>query len=115
MQELVFARATKSSIDSAFDTWLLYTCREQRLREIEALRQVILQLGGAAAEAQVPRHSAARVLSPRANAPLAKTPPGLPPGHSGLAGNGSPISPHRRTKLEVRAYAARTSFLCNFA
>lgn len=70
-------------------------------REIEALRQVILQLGGAAAEAQVPRHSAARVLSPRANAPLAKTPPGLPPGHSGLAGNGSPISPHRRTKLEV--------------
>ena len=36
MQELVFARATKSFIDSAFDTWLLYTCREQRLREIEA-------------------------------------------------------------------------------
>ena len=36
METEIISRWLKLPINQAFDTWLLYTCREQRMREIEA-------------------------------------------------------------------------------
>ena len=36
LEEQLALQSSKRYLNASFDTWLLYTCREQRLREIEA-------------------------------------------------------------------------------
>jgi hypothetical protein len=53
LQMQVLDKGKNAPLDSAFDTWVLHTCREQRLREIEANNLVSSYMSEKEAEAQI--------------------------------------------------------------